>query len=264
MRPTPRRRTVVREIGPRAVSRTVLLRLARLLGRRRAPSRAPSRCWATSADAARRRRARRARRAGGGRARTGELARGRDPAPRDRRSASSTRWCATRSTSELPPGERELQHARAARMLRDAGARRRAGGGAPAADPAARRRVGRRTLLQRGRPRRRPPGRGRQRASPTCAARWTSRPRREQRAAGAARAGLAEALTDGAAAPSTCRRPTRRSTDPPRAARVAARARPRAHVHGRPAAARGRWRARPRPTLPPSWTTCARRSRRSS
>ena len=125
----------VRAIGPRAVSRTVLLRLARLPqpGRR---------------TRARRRRARRAARAAGcGRARAGSARRRRPrpPACSPRRtscgpasrSASSTRSCATRSTTSSPAAQRGLEHARAARVLE----RSRAGADQIAAQLLARRRA---------------------------------------------------------------------------------------------------------------------------
>ena len=49
---------------------------------------------------------------------------GRDPAARRRRSASSTRWCATPSTTSCRPAERELAHARAAARAATSSARR--------------------------------------------------------------------------------------------------------------------------------------------
>ena len=127
----------VRQIGPRAVSRTLLLRLARLDA-------------AAIARRPRRRRPRRERRAAAPScALTGldertvaeapaALAGRRDPAAGRRRSASCTRSCATRCTTSCRPRERELDHARAAaRAGRARRARRRRRRAAPAGARAA-------------------------------------------------------------------------------------------------------------------------------
>ena len=116
---------VVRAIGSRAVSSTrpAAARPAPGRGRRRRPR---------GRGARRERRAARRRRRSPGSTRRRSRARWpRSPAPRScapsRRSGSCTRSSATRSTRGLPPGERELLHARAAAVLREAGARARAG-----------------------------------------------------------------------------------------------------------------------------------------
>ena len=81
--------------------------------RPRRRSRAPWRCSATAPTSPTVAALAGARRAGRGRGHRRARAR-RDPRRPRRRSASSTRSCATPSTSELAPGERELEHARAA------------------------------------------------------------------------------------------------------------------------------------------------------
>ena len=94
--PTPPHADVVREIGPRAVSRSVLLRLARLPGEAAAVARAVA-VLGEGADLPAGRRARRARR-GAGRRRDRRRSRGPRSCAPSRRSASCTRWCATPST----------------------------------------------------------------------------------------------------------------------------------------------------------------------
>ena len=110
---------VVADIGPRAVSRTVLVRLGRLPDEAVSVARAVA-VLGESADLRHRRRARRAR----ARSRWPRSP-PRSPAPRScarsRRSASCTRWSATPSTTSFAPARRELMHTRAAAALRTAG-----------------------------------------------------------------------------------------------------------------------------------------------
>ena len=115
----------VRGIGSRAVSRTVLLRLSRLREDAVAVAHAvavlgessglPGVAALTGLDE------------DGGRPRGRRRSRAPTSCARTRRSASSTRSCATPSTATCPAGERELQHGRAAEVLARAHAGRRGG-----------------------------------------------------------------------------------------------------------------------------------------
>ena len=225
--PTPRTPSVVLEIGPRAVSRTVIMRLARLSE----DAIAVARAVAVLATAPRCRRSRRS----PGSTRSGW------PTP-------PARWRAPRSCGreppigfvhalvrdavyqELPLGERELQHERAARVLRDAGRAGRAGRGAPARPRRGAARSGWPRSCARRAARRSPAARPRA-ASPTCGGRWRSRRRRAWRPALLRELGLAESLTDGPAAVEHLTEAYERLEDPSARARRRPRARPRAAVH---------------------------------
>ena len=174
VRPDAAHAGVVLEIGPRAVSRTVLLRLARLSADAIAVARAvavlgESATLPTVAalDRARARRAWPTRPA---------RSRGRDPAPRARRSGSSTRSCATRSTTSCRSASASCS-TRAPRACCSTRARRPSRSRAHLLHRAAPRPgVGRRAAA-RGGPRRRRARRAGERASPTSAGRSRSRRR---------------------------------------------------------------------------------------
>ena len=228
-RPAP---TSCAEIGSRAVSRTVLLRLARLPGE--AVERGP-----------RGRRARRERRPARRRRRWPSFDEAQVGGARWRRSPAR-RSCAPEPPlgfvhplvrdavyHELPPGERELLHARAAEVLRDAGAPRRPGGGAPARDAAPRERRGSRRAASR------PAQAASRRGAPDSAVTYLRRaleepPPSERRAQLLLELGLVEALVPragGHRAPARGLRPPRRPA-PARARRL--RPRPHPDVRGRP------------------------------
>ncbi len=179
----------VRDIGPRAVSRGVLLRLARLPG----PAVEVARAVAVMGDGADLAtitaftgldEATVA-------ATSGDLARAEILAP-DTPLSFVHPLVRDAVYEELSPAERELQHARAVEVMVAAGTRRRSRGGAPAADGQARRPAGRGPAGG-GRPRRRRPGSGRGRggvpapgpgrararpsSGPSCCWSW-ARPRR--------------------------------------------------------------------------------------
>jgi DNA-binding NarL/FixJ family response regulator len=119
VRPTAANAAMVRDIGPRAVSRTVLLRLARLSSGTRAVARAaavlgqsaelPAVAALAGVDEARVAEA------------TGDLARAEILQP-EPPIAFVHPLVRDAVYHELPPGERELQHARAAAILQQAGA----------------------------------------------------------------------------------------------------------------------------------------------
>ena len=130
VRPDAAHADVIRDIGPRAVAHTVLLRLARLpedavavatrdrgARRRRARCRRPPRWPGSTSSGSPRRRARSCAR--------------RSFAP-SRRWASSTRSSATPCIASSRRSERELRHEQAAKVLRRAGGGAGARGGAPA------------------------------------------------------------------------------------------------------------------------------------
>ena len=111
---------VVRAVGPRAASSTVLLRLGRLPGDAVGVAARGQRAR-RARGAARRRGARRARRAGRGR-RDRRARRGPRSCARTRRSASCTRSCATRSTASSRPASARCCTSAPRALLRDAGA----------------------------------------------------------------------------------------------------------------------------------------------
>ena len=209
---------LVREIGPSAVARTVLVRLARQSAEGW-PSRAPSRCSARAPSLARRRRARRGRRGGGRRGRRRAGAR-RDPA---RRAAARLRPRA-RARRRLPRDAarraRAVAHARASpRCARSARSPNQIAAQLLSVPPRGDGR-GRRAAARR-RPRRVRPRRARQRRSACSSGRSRSRRRRERRAAILLDLGLAETLVDGRAAAEHLRAAYDGLTDPVARARTA-------------------------------------------
>ena len=122
VRPDAAHATVVDDIGPRAVSRTVLLRLARLPGRARVAVARAVAVLGESAELRVDRGADRARRAAGG---GGHRRRSCAPrsCARSRRSASSTRSCATRCTASCRPASASCSTRGRAQVLRERGAR---------------------------------------------------------------------------------------------------------------------------------------------
>ena len=173
VRPDAAHAGVVLEIGPRAVSRTVLVRLARLSEDAIAVARAvavlaESATLPTVADA----RPGSARRAW---PTPPARSRGRRSCAPRRRSAFVHALVRDAVYQELPLGERELQHERAARVLLDAGAPRRAGRGAPAHRAAARAGVGGRAAARGGPRRRRPRRAGERRRAAAAGARGAAR-----------------------------------------------------------------------------------------